>query len=29
MSVIIREATRACYGLFPRRLLCEALSVVA
>ncbi|EFO3029323.1 DUF535 domain-containing protein, partial [Escherichia coli] len=22
-TAIIREATRACYGLFPRRLLCE------
>lgn len=28
-TAIIREATRACYGLFPRRLLCEVLSVVA
>lgn len=26
---IIRQATRACYGLFPRRVLCEALTVIA
>ncbi|HGB4253799.1 TPA: VirK/YbjX family protein [Salmonella enterica subsp. enterica serovar Virchow] len=26
---IIRRATRECHGLFPRRVLCEALSVLA
>ncbi len=26
---VIRRATKACHGLFPRRLLCEAVSVIA
>ncbi|HAX5087907.1 TPA: DUF535 domain-containing protein [Escherichia coli] len=26
---IIRHATRQCYGLFPRRVLCEAVAVLA
>lgn len=26
---IIRQATRICYGLFPRRVLCEAVAVLA
>ncbi|CAD5640100.1 virulence protein [Escherichia coli] len=26
---VIRQATRACYGMFPRRVLCEALTVIA
>lgn len=26
---IVRHATRACHGLFPRRVLCEAMAVLA